>query len=82
MVKKRGIKNDFFVVTVLRNWKDGIVINWAREGCEQSRIRGKNGVWFRKCNRYQGGSEYTSLKFRREVRGGVINRDYWYMGNI
>lgn len=38
-----------------RHWKDGIVVNWIGEGCEQSRIWGKNRilVWemFRKSGR-------------------------------
>ena len=52
MVKKRGVKNDFFVVALLRNQKDGI-INWAGEGYEQSRPGGENDVWFGTCYRYQ-----------------------------
>ena len=53
MLKKRGVKNDFFVVALLRNQKDGIIINWAGEGYEQSRPGGENEVWFGTCYRYQ-----------------------------
>lgn len=53
VVRKRGVKNDFFVVALLRNQKDGIIINWAGEGYEQSRPGGENDVWFGTCYRYQ-----------------------------
>lgn len=80
MVKKREVKNDFFVVALLRNQKDGIIINWAEEGYEQSRPGGGGGV------RMRFGLEHvTDIKLNEAQEGDVGWRcnsgNYWHVGN-